>query len=135
MDNNSRCFVTKVVFLKNLLPWWVEVLHRRLHRRVIIVSVPSLYSLFHNIFVIIKYGNLHVELARQYLEQTGPMPAQQGPPVLKREEFFDWKHKSSLYLVTEGQLEAILLYKVGNLVKSCDPRKCCFSKNLCWLEH
>lgn len=34
VDNNSRSFVTKVVFLKNLLPWWVEVLHRRLHIEV-----------------------------------------------------------------------------------------------------
>ena len=85
--------------------------------------------------MIIKYCNLHVELARQYLEQTGPMPAQQGPPVLKREEFIDWEHTASLYLVSQGQLEAVFFYKVGNLVKSHDPRKCCLSKNLCWLEH
>ena len=43
VDNNSRSFVTKVVFLKNLLPRWVQVLHGRLHRGVIIVSVSSLY--------------------------------------------------------------------------------------------
>ena len=67
MNNNSSCLVAGMVFIKGLLPGWVKVLHR----------------------------GLQVELAREDVDQAGPVPAQEGPPVLRSTSLFQRKRQRS----------------------------------------
>ena len=133
VDNNSRSFVTKVVFLKNLLPWWVEVLHRRLHKGVIIVSVPSLYS-----FTIFLWSS---SIATCMLNLQGSILNRLGQCQLNRVHQ-SWKGRSSLTgnitsAFTWSPRESRKPYSFTRL-ETWSNRKILGNVafgNLCWLEH